>query len=145
METCKYKIVDFSDLKGKQFKGIKQYHNVDEDYFKKENKRIGARESIVYETVEGDIYIMCHLQDCCEDVWIESINYSSGVNSLINRDIFKADENIIEYPGEGGGDESSTITFYLLATIDGFMEIRWCGESHGYYSEKVDLIKLIKG
>lgn len=86
---------------------------------------------------DGDKFTMYHQQDCCECVDIKDI--VGDVEDLINSPILRAEERteINEY----GDYESSTATFYELATIKGSVTISWLGTSNGYYSESVDFKK----
>ena len=84
---------------------------------------------------------MYHSQDCCESVSIEDV--IGDPNDLIGTTVIKADETISDADPDGLNKaseyrESFTWTFYHIATIKGYVTIRWYGESNGYYSERVD-------
>lgn len=102
-------------------------------------------EEIIFTTTEGEKYKMFHSQDCCEMVYIDDIE--GDLQSLVGNPILVAEEvsSDPDLPGKDGttGDygDSYTWTFYKLATIKGHVDIRWYGQSNGYYSEEVDFAK----
>ena len=86
---------------------------------------------------------MDHDQDCCEDVSVEDI--AGNIQDLIGSPILQAEESTSDETPEGVKPEyqdSFTWTFYKLATVKGYVTIRWYGESNGYYSESVDFEKV---
>jgi len=115
----------FSDLLGKTLKSIKK----DDD-------------TLTFITTEGDMYRSYHDQDCCESVIIEDVE--GDLNDLIGNPILQADEetNSEDTFGKINYLDSFTWTFYKLATVKGYVTIRWLGKSNGYYSESVDFEKL---
>jgi len=80
-----------------------------------------------------------HYQDCCESVYIESI--VGDLSDLEGEPLLIAEEVSGEIPKAREDEyiESRTWTFYKFATRKGYVDVRWLGESNGYYSESVDL------
>ncbi len=102
---------------------------------------------IVFTASDGTKYIMHHNQDCCEAVWIEDI--VGDLEDLVGAPITKASVDVsdeeIRTTNRASlmrSDESQTWTFYNLATIKGYVTIRWYGTSNGYYSESVDFEQI---
>ena len=94
-------------------------------------------EGIVFKKANGKGYYLYHIQDCCESVYIESI--VGDLKDLENNPILMAEESAKDMGS--AASESGTWTFYKFATIKGYVDIRFCGESNGYYSEAVHIYK----
>jgi hypothetical protein len=85
----------------------------------------------------GEHFVMYHEEDCCESVTINDI--SGDTADLIGSPILKAEEvDSADVPPLSTDEDSYTWTFYHLATIKGYVTLRWYGCSNGYYSESVD-------
>ena len=76
---------------------------------------------------------MIHHQDCCETVYLADV--VGSFEDLIGYPLLEVSESIVDIATE---DMSSTASYYNFRTIKASVQLRWVGESNGYYSETVD-------
>lgn len=97
---------------------------------------VGSDE-LLFETAEGARFVFGHWQNCCETVDINDI--TGDLEDLVGEPLLIAEEVEGESPADFETYQSHTWTFYKFATRKGYVDVRWLGESNGYYSESVDL------
>jgi len=101
-------------------------------------------DTILMTTSEGREYRLFHYQDCCEHVYIEDI--TGDLEDLVGTPILHAEEvdnrDAPPLAEEYGPPESYTWTFYKLASIKGYVTIRFYGTSNGYYSESASFARF---
>ena len=115
----------FEDLVGKTLSSVRNHKD----------------EELYFITIGGEEFKLYHEQDCCENVTIQDI--CGDLDDLVGSEILLAEE-VCNGSEEGEEYESSTWTFYKLATNKGAVTIRWLGTSNGYYSERVDFCQIKK-
>lgn len=98
--------------------------------------------SEMYLQCSDGVFTFYHDQDCCEGVAIYDI--TGDFSDLVGSPILVAEESTSDTHPAGyvapKYEDSFTWTFYKLATVKGWVDIRWLGESNGYYSEGVSLM-----
>ena len=84
-------------------------------------------------------FVFFHQQDCCENVSIEDV--CGELQDLVGEPLLLAEEveGMTPVEFDETEHESVTWTFYKFATRKGYVDVRWMGESNGYYSEGVSL------
>ncbi len=106
-------------------------------------------DDIYFFTKDEEVYRMYHDQDCCEDVSIEEV--IGQFKDLLDSPITMAEAISDKKYEEENASKISEVeeygdigewTFYKLATVKGYVTIRWFGTSNGYYSTEVDFIKI---
>ena len=83
------------------------------------------------------VYAFYHEYSCCESVWLTQVDGIS--DKIIGSRIVIAEVVTDEKDTEYG---HITWSFYKIGTNKGMIDFRFQGESNGYYSEIVDLIKI---
>ena len=110
---------DMKDMVGKKVLGI---------YYDEENFQI---------LTDDCVYAFYHQQDCCESVRLTQVD---GISDKIIGSRIVIAEVVTDEKSVAGG--SITWSFYKIGTNKGMIDFRWQGESNGYYSESVDLVKI---
>lgn len=98
-------------------------------------ERFMANESIVFTRTDGVQVGMYHVQDCCEQVWVEEIH--GDLQALVGYPLTTAEV----YTRDGDKDDQM-FTFYRIGNERHMVTIRWCGESE-YYSIDVT-VEVVK-
>lgn len=111
----------FSDLEGRVLKSI-----------------IRVGDEIHFETDNGEEFKLRHEQDCCERVYLSQID--GDFKDLIGYPLVKAEKSSYRQSVEDGIEGW---TFYQMATVKGYVDMRWQGSSNGYYSIGVDFEKVM--
>ena len=96
--------------------------------------------AVVYKETDESLLIhlnthvleMIHHQECCETVYLADV--VGSFEDLIGYPLLEVSETIVN--NEIG--ESSTASYYNFRTVKASVQLRWVGESNGYYSETVD-------
>jgi len=115
---------DYTTIEEFMGKTLKSYNQTDSE--------------ITFTFDNGDIYEMRHERECCENVWLDDV--CGNLDDLLNTPIIVAEERFENVDPEDGYGILGW-TFYELATVKGSVTLKWCGESNGYYSVGVDIIK----
>ena len=76
---------------------------------------------------------MIHHQDCCETVYLADV--VGSFEDLIGYPLLEVSESTVNTNSEG---MSSTASYYNFNTVKASVQLRWVGESNGFYSETVD-------
>lgn len=119
-------------------------------------------DSLIFYMASGTRYRMAHMQDCCEDVFLDDV--CGDLNDLIGSRIISAEEvtssnqpMAMEFgepislavdsdnEHDDYDDMSYTWTFYKISSEKGSVTLRWYGQSNGYYSESVEFFDITNG
>jgi hypothetical protein len=119
---------NFFELKGKTITSIQGSNSDDSD--------------TIITTSDGSSYTLTHIQDCCENVRVYGT--VGNIGDVLNEEVIVAeDTNPMDNPNAPDYKiyDSATWSQFRIVTNKGTFEIWWLGESNGYYSETVSVIK----
>jgi len=98
---------------------------------------------IVFTLDNGWRVVFYHSQQCCESVEVEDVcgNPADLVGSpLLMAECVTNEADIPNLPEpQSSWSEVVQWTFYKFATVEGYVTVRWMGESNGYYGTDVEM------
>ena len=100
-------------------------------------------DAMLFETAQGERFMFAHQQDCCETVRINDI--VGDLEDLVGEPLLISEEVKGATEPDEEHYEIYSYTFYKFATRKGYVDVRWLGESNGYYSEGVSLGRELVG
>ncbi len=116
------KTIKFESLVGTTFTNIQKYEG-----------------SLWLADTSGLIYWMGHEDSCCE--YVELTDIEGDLEDLLYFPIMLAEE--VTHPHDT--DKHREWVFYKLATIRGYVTLRWCRDNDSCYSTAVDFKELMGG
>ena len=105
-----------------------------------------SSENVDFFFSDGSSASFYHDYSCCENVYLYDFeltakNIDKLKGAIIND--ARADSSDAS-DGDECSDDSGTWTFYNINTSKGCINMRWLGESNGYYGEDVDVTLRLK-
>jgi hypothetical protein len=95
-------------------------------------------DAIVFVDANDTAFALAHVQDCCENVYVASVD--GDLSDLVGTPIVSAEATSDHFPADKDNyHEQTTYTFYHIRTKKGSVTIRFNGTSNGYYSTAVQL------
>ena len=110
-------------IKGKTIKDIKKFGNK------------GYETELIFYFTDNTYMKFYHMQDCCEEVYMESI--TGDLDDLVGTPLLRAEVST-NTDNPLPCSDCHLWTFYKFATIKGWVDVRWYGNSNGYYSTDVN-------
>lgn len=96
---------------------------------KVEGLRRGS-DAVIFHFDDGSTISLHHVQDCCEHVRVEDFE----LQGKLKGPLLGFEETIKTTRSDDG---TGTWTFYNIRVGTGCLNLRWIGESNGYYSESI--------
>jgi len=102
---------------------------------------VSNSESVTFYLTQDDYFVLKHLQNCCECVWLEDV--CGDLTDLENTPMVVAEElsSHPDYQDENTDYGIQEWTFYNFRTNKGTVSLRFCGTSNGYYSVGVNVLR----